>query len=252
MGGSVSTLVVSVQGNVEAEVLGHVLIVSVAKHVGVVAWSRPSVGEMYRFIKTLTNKVKVLLDTREFLSGLIDISVDPGGQSGKLSQQVDGILIGIGPVFSLLDTLLIRGSEGTVVIESGDGHSELSHGVQGLREATKISALYDARVDDQWEDTRINEFLDKLGKFSTFRELIRERADLFWGRHLPGEQEPEHALRDNLLAIDSGGELFLAIWNGQSVEAYTLVADVRNRLRTAWDMHEPRLGQGQSLPREGP
>ena len=79
-------------------------------------------------------------------------------------------------------------------------------------------------------DIRVNEFLHKLGKFSTFRELIGEGTDLFRGRYLSGEQEPEHALRDDLLAIDSGGELFLAIWNGQSVEADTLVNHVRNLL----------------------
>ena len=35
--GSVSTLMVTVQGNIETEVFGHVLTVSVAKHVGVVS-----------------------------------------------------------------------------------------------------------------------------------------------------------------------------------------------------------------------
>ena len=44
--------------------------------------------------------------------------------------------------------------------------------MQGLRESTKLSVRHEAGVDDHLEYTRINEFLDKLGKFPTFRELI--------------------------------------------------------------------------------
>ena len=101
--------------------------------------------------------------------------------------------------------------------------------MQSLRETGEILASLDSRTDSVWQDARINEFLDKFGKFTTVRELLREGADLFWGRNLPGEQEPEHALRDDLLAVNSGWELLLAIWDGQSVEADTLVVYVRNR-----------------------
>ena len=51
---------------------------------------------------------------------------------------------------------------------------------------------------------------------------------MFWDRNLSGEQEPEHALRDDLLAIDGSGELFLTIRDGQSMEADTLAIDIRN------------------------
>ena len=107
-------------------------------------------------------------------------------------------------------------------------------------------------MDGHWQDIRVHEFLDKLGKFSTFRELIGEGTDLFWSWHLSGEQEPKHALRDDLLAIDSSGELFLTIWDGQSVEADALVNHVRNLLKAVGCMHEPHLGQGRNLPREEP
>jgi len=43
-----------------------------------------SKGGKCRFVKILTNKVKILLDSRELLSGLVDVSVDPGSESGKL------------------------------------------------------------------------------------------------------------------------------------------------------------------------
>ena len=185
-------------------------------------------GMMRGFTKILTNKVKIRLDTREFLAGLVDVSVDPGGESGKLGQQIDGILIGVGPVVGFLDTLLVCGSEGTVMVESSDTHAELSHGVQSRWEATEILSSLGPGIDCLRRDTRVNEFLDKLGKFSTLRKLVREGTDLFWGRNLSGEQEPEHALGDDLLATCGGRELFLAIWNGQSVETDTLATYVRN------------------------
>ena len=124
--------------------------------------------------------------------------------------------------------------------------------MQSFREATKISAIHNEGRDDHQQNIRVNEFLDKFWKFSTFRELIGEGTNLFRGWYLSGEQEPEHALRDDLLAVGSGGELFLAIWNGQSVETDTLVNYVRNLLIAVWCMYEPRLGQGRSPPREGP
>ena len=183
---------------------------------------------MCGFTEILTNKVKIPLDTREFLAGLVDVSVDPGGKSGKLGQQINGILIGVGPVVGLLDTLLVRGSESTVMVESSNTHAELSHGVQSFWETTEMLSSVGPGIDRLRIDTRVNEFLDKLGKFSTLREFIREGTDLFWSRNLSGEQEPEHALGDDLPAIDGSGELFLAIWDGQSMEADTLVIKVRN------------------------
>ena len=51
---------------------------------------------------------------------------------------------------------------------------------------------------------------------------------MFWSRNLSSEQEPEHALGDDLLAVGGGRELLLTIWDGQSVEADTLVIHVRN------------------------
>ena len=92
---------------------------------------------MRGFTKMLTSKVKILLDTRELLASFVGVSVDPGGESGKLGQQIDGILIGVSPVVSLLDTLLVCGSEDTVVVESSNTHAKLSHGVQSCWEATE-------------------------------------------------------------------------------------------------------------------
>ena len=38
-----------------------------------------------------------------------------------------------------------------------------------------------------WQDARVNELLDELGKVSTLRELVGEGTDLFWGRNLSSE-----------------------------------------------------------------
>ena len=170
-----------------------------------------------------TNKVKVLLGTWEFLSGLVDVSVDSSSESGKLCQQVEGILVGVSPVVGLLDALLVRGGEGTVVVQGSDTHPKLGHGVQSVGKATKKNRIPRLLLTDgPQNDSRVNEFLDEFGEFSALRELVGEGTDLFWGRNLSGEQEPEHALRENLLAIRGCGKLLLAIWNGQSVEADAL------------------------------
>jgi hypothetical protein len=169
-----------------------------------------------------TNKVKVLPDTWEFLSGLVDISVDPGGKSGKLRQQVDGVLVGVSPIVGLLDTLLVRGSEGAVVVQGGDTHPKLSHGMQSLRETTGMSASSDPGTDSLRKDARVDKFLDKFRKFSALREFIGEGTNLFRGRNLSSEQKPEHALGEDLSAVCCGRELLLAIWDGQPVEADAL------------------------------
>jgi hypothetical protein len=64
------------------------------------------------------------------------------------------------------------------------------------------------------KDARINEFLNEFRKFSALRELVGEGTDLFWSRNLSSEQEPEHALRQDLYAICGGGKSLLTFWNG--------------------------------------
>lgn len=76
--------------------------------------------------------------------------------------------------------------------------------------------------DSLRKGARVNEILNEFRKVTPFRKLTREGADLFWSRNLSGEQEPEHALGEDLLAICSSGKFLLAIWDGQSMEADTL------------------------------
>ena len=127
---------------------------------------------MYEFSEIPTNKVNILLDTGEFLAGPVYVSVDPCSESRKLGQQIDGILVGVGPVVGLFDTLFVRGSEGTVVVESSNTHAKLSHGVQSFWEATEALSSLSPGIDCLRRDARVNEFLDELGKFSTLRKFI--------------------------------------------------------------------------------
>jgi len=102
---------------------------------------------MYGSVEIPTNKVKILLYTGEFLTGPVDVSVDSCSESRKLGQQIDGILVGVGPVVGLFDTLFVRGSEGTVVVESSNTHAELSHGVQSFWEAIEVLSSLGPGID---------------------------------------------------------------------------------------------------------
>ena len=93
-----------------------------------------------------TNKVKILSDAWKLFPGIVNVSVDPSSKSGKLSQQIDGIFVGVSPVIRLLDTFLVSCGEGTVVVQSSDAHPKLCHGVQSLWEAARISASFDSGI----------------------------------------------------------------------------------------------------------
>jgi hypothetical protein len=61
---------------------------------------------------------------------------------------------------------------------------------------------------------------------------LGERAGLLGGGDLPGEEEPEHTLRDDLFAAGCSREDLLAIGDGEAVEADTLDGGPR----WAWNM----------------
>ena len=108
---------VAVDGDVETEVLGEVMVATETEHVRVVA-----------------DKVEILVNAGQRAAGVVDIAVDPRGEGGKTRDEVDGVLEGVGPVLGLLDTLLVCRGERAVVVERGDTHGELRHRVQRLGE----------------------------------------------------------------------------------------------------------------------
>lgn len=71
-------------------------------------------------------------------------------------------------------------------------------------------------------NVRVNELFDVFREVTLLGQFSGQLSRLCFGGNLAGEEEPEHALGDNLLALRRCRELFLTIRDGQSVEADTL------------------------------
>lgn len=186
----VTTLVVTVEGEVETEQVLEVLVLlaALAQHGSEVV--RPIL-------------VEVNLG-RQSTSTLVGVLVDLGGNGGKLSQQGNAVVKGRLPVVGLVETLLVSLGEFGLVVESRDSNGELGHGVEVAREV-------------------IEELGDKLGNGSLLSQLAGEDADLVGGGDLSGQEKPEHGLGKHFSASGALGELLLAILDGAAVETDTLV-----------------------------
>jgi hypothetical protein len=169
----VATLVVGVDGEVQAHQLNKVLVLGETELVGQVE-----------------GVVLVLLDGRN-LAILVDVAVDLGGNGGKLGNEVHGVFKGVLPVFRLLHALGIGLGKVGLVLESSDGDGELSHGV-------KVA----------W--AAVDELLDKLGDVGTCGPFCGEVADLLLGGNLAGQQKPEKTFWEGLLTAGGLWEEFLA------------------------------------------
>jgi len=174
VGGNVATLVVSVDGEVESHQLNKVLVLGEAELVGQV----PRV-------------VLVLLGGRD-LAVLEDVAVDARGNVGELGNEVHGVLEGVLPVLGLLHALGVGLSEGRLVLKSGNGDGELSHGVEGVGAA-------------------VDELLNELGEVGAGSPLSGEVADLLLRGNLTGKEEPEETLGKRLLTTGGLGEKLLAL-----------------------------------------
>lgn len=174
VGGNVATLVVSVDGEVESHQLNKVLVLGEAELVGQV----PRV-------------VLVLLGGRD-LAVLEDVTVDARGNVGELGNEVHGVLEGVLPVLGLLHALGVSLSEGRLVLKSGNGDRELSHGVEGVGAA-------------------VDELLNELGEVGAGSPLSGEVADLLLRGNLTGKEEPEETLGKRLLTTGGLGEKLLAL-----------------------------------------
>jgi hypothetical protein len=174
VGGNVTTLVVSVNGEVESHQLNKVLVLGETELVGQV----PRV-------------VLVLLGGRD-LAVLEDVAVDARGNVGELGNEVHGVLESVLPVLGLLHALGVGLSEGRLVLKSSDGQRELSHGVEGVGAA-------------------VDELLNELGEVGAGSPLSGEVADLLLRRNLAGKEEPEETLGKGLLTTGSLGKKLLAL-----------------------------------------
>ena len=127
------------------------------------------------FAETPTDEVKILPDGREILSSLIYVSIYPGSEGGELGQQVDGILVSVGPVVGFLDTLLVCGGKLAVVVQGSDTHSQLCHGMQ-----THWQPANDSKptLEKSRQDILVKQLLNMLGQLSSFRKLFGELTRL--------------------------------------------------------------------------
>lgn len=191
VGGNVSTLVISVDSEVESHELNESLVVTETELVGVVE-----------------GVILVLLDWSN-LAILVDVLVDAGSDGWELCNQVHGVLEGVSPVVLLIDALGVGLGEGRLVLKSVDGNGELSHWVKGAWAA-------------------VDELLDELWNIGAGGPLSREVANLLLRWNLTGEEKPEETFWEWLLSSWGLWKLVLALWDGQSAETDSLLG-VENR-----------------------
>ena len=69
----------------------------------------------------------------------------------------------------------------------------------------------------------VDELLNKLGDLGTGGPFLGETLDLLLGRDLSSKEKPEESLREGLGSTWGGGELGLALGDGESSESDTLI-----------------------------
>jgi hypothetical protein len=158
----VTTLVISVDCQVQAHQLNKVLVVGETELVGQVV-----------------TVILAGLGWRDFAI-FVDVAVDAGGNVGQLSNEVHGVLKCVLPVLCLLQRALgVCLCESGFTLEGGDGDGELGHWVE----------IIGAAVD---------ELFDELRKLGTGSPLCGEVADLLFRWNLAGQEQPEETFRERL------------------------------------------------------
>lgn len=157
VGADVTTLMISVDGEVESHQLSESLVVAEAELVGVVE-----------------GVILVLLDWGN-LSILVDVLVDSSSNGWELCDQVHGILESVSPVVLLVDTLGVGLGEGRLVLERIDSDGELSHWVEGAWAA-------------------VDQLLDELWNIGAGGPLSGEVANLLLTWDFASQEEPEETL----------------------------------------------------------
>lgn len=186
VGRDVTTLVVSVDGEVKTEKLNKLLRVTETK-LG---------SKVLRVIGRSVGGAELTI--------LEAVSVDAGSNGRELGNEVDRVFISVGPVLLLVDTSLVSLGERRLRLESVDSNGELSHGVEG-----------------GWGS--VNEVLDVLGELRAGVELSRESLDLSGGGDLTSQKKPEETFGKGFFTALGLGELLLEIRDGSTSESDTLI-----------------------------
>lgn len=84
---------------------------------------------------------------------------------------------------------------------------------QGRKKRDEVVSNHSKREDreTQRRTEGVESLLDVSGKLGALDELVLELNGLLSGRDLAGEEVPEHALGEHLLATGGGGENLLAL-----------------------------------------
>lgn len=151
---NVTTLVISMDGEIQSHQFNEILVLAKSELVGEVE-----------------GVILVLLDSSD-LAALEDVLVDSSGDSWELGNQIHGILESVTPVLVLLHSLSISLGECGLVLESSDSEGELCHWV-------KIA----------WAS--VDELFDELWYVGTSGPLGREIANLLLAGNFTGQKEPE-------------------------------------------------------------
>lgn len=191
VGADVATLVIGVNGEVQTHELNEVGVAAEAE-----------------LVSEVVGVILVLLDGSD-LATLEDVLVNAGSDGGELGNEVHGVLKGISPVLLLVDALGVGAGERGGLLESGNGHGELSHGVEVGRAA-------------------VDQLLNKLGNLGAGGPVRGKVADLLLGGNLAGEEKPEETLGEGLVAAGGLRKKLLALGDGLAAEADTLLR-VENR-----------------------
>ena len=105
----------------------------------------------------------------------IQISVNDGGNSRQLSNQVHGVLVHVLPVVGLVDALRVGLGELALALKRVDGRAELGHRVQVMREVVQ-------HLDNMLRD------------MSAVVPFLGQPVNLLLGWNMAGQQEPEKTL----------------------------------------------------------
>jgi hypothetical protein len=190
VGRDVATLVVAVESKVETEEILEVLVLLAA---------------LAEHGSEVITPILVEIDlSRKSTATTVGVLVNLGRNGRQLSEEGDAVIEGRLPVVSLIQALLVGLCELGLVVEGGDGHGELGHGVKVRGEV-------------------VEHLGDEGGDLGLLRELTGELANLVGGRNLAGEEEPEHSLGEHLSAGCALGKLALAVLDSASVETDALV-----------------------------
>jgi hypothetical protein len=124
---------VTMQSNVQPEVLGQTLIVTKAQHIRVVPYVTLATYFANNWVD-FTNEIQALVNGGNRILGVIYVAVDARSQGGQLGDQVQTILEHVRPVFALLDAAFVGSLEHAIVVQSSDTHAQLGHGMEGFRQ----------------------------------------------------------------------------------------------------------------------